>query len=106
MLEPSAVLPFPSARCFDYGSRYYIAKTRSLPVVHFRQSMRADGLLSRRSLLTLAAVAGCGRIPGAAQRPLGVQLYTVRDILPKQPRQTLQTIAEIGYQEVEVLRAQ
>jgi sugar phosphate isomerase/epimerase len=100
------VLPFLSARCFDYGSRYYIAKTRPVPVVHFRQSMRADGLLSRRSLLAMAAVAGCGRIPGAAQRPLGVQLYTVRDILPKQPRHTVQALADIGYREVELLRAQ
>jgi sugar phosphate isomerase/epimerase len=68
--------------------------------------MSADGLLSRRSLLATSALAGCARIFGVSQRPLGVQLYTVRDILMNQPRQTLEAIAQIGYREAEVLRAQ
>lgn len=38
-------------------------------------------------------------------RPLGVQLYTVRNEMPKTPRETLQGIAAAGYTEVEVLRA-
>jgi sugar phosphate isomerase/epimerase len=53
-----------------------------------------------------AALVGGRRIFAAPQRPVGVQLYTVRDIVMKQPRQTLEAIAEIGYREVEVLRAQ
>lgn len=36
----------------------------------------------------------------------GVQLYTVRDLIVKQPREILQSIADIGYREVEVLRNQ
>lgn len=34
---------------------------------------------------------------------IGVQLYTVRDVLPKDPAGVLKAIAEIGYREVEVL---
>ena len=34
-------------------------------------------------------------------RPLGVQLYTVRNILMKEPDRVLKTIAEIGYTEIE-----
>lgn len=38
--------------------------------------------------------------------PPGVQLYTVRDLVVKQPLATLQAIADIGYREVEMLRNQ
>lgn len=34
----------------------------------------------------------------------GVQLYTVRDVLPKKPAETLKAIAALGYREVEMLR--
>jgi sugar phosphate isomerase/epimerase len=36
---------------------------------------------------------------------IGVQLYTVRDILPKKPLETLQAIEQIGYREAEVITA-
>ena len=47
-------------------------------------------------------------VPAVAQPPhqVGVQLYTVRDIVLKRPRETLQAITEIGYREVEMLRSQ
>lgn len=35
---------------------------------------------------------------------LGVQLYTVRDLLPKDSYSTLKAIADLGYKEVEVIR--
>lgn len=35
-------------------------------------------------------------------RPLGVQIYTVRTLLPKDPEGTLKRIADIGYKEVEL----
>jgi hypothetical protein len=76
-----------------------IFRNTPAPVVDFRQCMPADHLLSRRSLLATSTLAGCARIFGAPQRPLGVQLYTVRDIVMKQPRETLEAIAGIGYRE-------
>jgi sugar phosphate isomerase/epimerase len=58
--------------------------------------------MSRRGFLTASA-----SLPLAAARfeqPLGVQMYTVRDILPKQPRETIAALAKTGYAEVEILR--
>jgi sugar phosphate isomerase/epimerase len=47
-----------------------------------------------------ASFSGLLRAQGA--RPWGVQLYTVRDQLKKQPAETLKAIAAIGYKEVEL----
>jgi sugar phosphate isomerase/epimerase len=61
--------------------------------------------VSRRLLLQcsgLAAVAAFAKEPIAP----GVQLYTVRNEIVKDPWATLQAIAEIGYREAEVLRNQ
>jgi sugar phosphate isomerase/epimerase len=58
--------------------------------------------------LTAMGVAGAatGRAMFAqAKRPLGVQLYTVRDKLGADAEATLKAIASIGYTEVELLRA-
>ncbi len=56
-------------------------------------------------MMKLSGVAG---VPGFAKGPMapGVQLYTVRNEVLKQPLATLQAIAEIGYREVEMLRNQ
>src|SRR4051794_4444376 len=61
--------------------------------------------LSRRLLMKvggLAAVAGYAK-PSIAP---GVQLYTVRNEVLKEPLATLHAIAEIGYREVEMMRSQ
>lgn len=58
--------------------------------------------MTRRSLLA-AALAGpvfAKKMTGFS-RPLGAELYTVRNILPNDPNGTLKTIAAIGYKEVE-----
>src|SRR5690349_1705502 len=63
--------------------------------------------ITRRAALSLAAAPvlfGKGK-PAGFDRPLGVQLYTVRDILPKQPERVLSAIASIGYKELEGGRA-
>ena len=58
--------------------------------------------LSRRSLLgTLAASVAYAKKKKTWDRPLGVELYTVRTIMPADPAGTIKTIAEIGYKEVE-----
>lgn len=65
--------------------------------------------LSRRGFLQAAAVSSTAGLLASAKtktlQTVGVQLYTVRDVLPKDPLQTLKTIAEIGYREVEVIGA-
>ena len=58
-----------------------------------------DGI-GRRSFLALTASALTAH--ARALQTVGVQLYTVRDILPKKPLETLQAIEQIGYREVEV----
>lgn len=62
-------------------------------------------LVSRRLLLQLSGLAA---VPVFAKEPLapGMQLYTVRNEIAKQPWATVQAIADIGYREVEVLRNQ
>ncbi len=64
--------------------------------------------LTRRDLLQTALLAGAGtlmqRPVDAAPPALGVQLYTVRDQIAKDPEGVLKAIADIGYKEVEVLR--
>ena len=60
-------------------------------------------MTSRREFLQAtslgAALSASGR--AAKLETLGVQLYTVRSVLPKKPRETLDAIRAIGYREVE-----
>ena len=64
-------------------------------------------MTSRREFLqatSLAAALGAaGRT--AQLKTLGVQLYTVRTVLPQKPEETLKAIRAIGYQEVEATYA-
>lgn len=65
--------------------------------------------LTRREVMRLAAAGGVGALMGPAAsanapQTLGVQLYSVRDLMAKDPEGTLKAIAEIGYREVEALR--
>ena len=59
--------------------------------------------ISRRSLLAAgamtASLAHAKKNP-RPEKPIGVQLYTVRNVLPKDPDATLKAIAGIGYPEV------
>jgi sugar phosphate isomerase/epimerase len=59
-------------------------------------------MISRRQLLQSApAAALVTRLSAAQLGDVGVQLYTVRGVLPKQPAETLKAIAGIGYREIE-----
>ncbi len=60
-------------------------------------------MLTRRTLLQAAALT-----PAFAAGPLkriGAQLYTVRDVILKDPRAVLKQLDEIGYREAEVVQA-
>ena len=57
--------------------------------------------ISRRSFITTAAAATAISLQARALPSVGVQLYTVRRILPKNPLETLRAIEQIGYREVE-----
>src|SRR5690242_15467187 len=61
--------------------------------------------VSRRSLVKMAGLASVSASARQAIAP-GVQLYTVRNEVLREPFATLQAIAEIGYREVEMLRSQ
>jgi sugar phosphate isomerase/epimerase len=63
--------------------------------------------ISRRGLLTAAAAASTSlfaKKKGMFEKPLGVQLYTLRFVLPNDTENVLKTVAEMGYTEVECLR--
>src|SRR5271163_3714223 len=66
--------------------------------------------VSRRTFLqTASASAACAVLWNSAPRlmanalglPLGLQLYSVRDVLPKDYEGTLHQLAALGYREVE-----
>src|SRR5215471_15689192 len=65
-------------------------------------------MFSRRHFLqcaSTAAVLSQSRLFAAQLHDIGVQLYTVRGILPKQPAETLKSIRDIGYREIEATYA-
>jgi len=59
-------------------------------------------MTSRREFLHAAALAAISTGARAAQlKSIGVQLYTVRTLMPQKPAETLNAIHAIGYQEIE-----
>jgi sugar phosphate isomerase/epimerase len=62
---------------------------------------RRDWLAGSAALATLAACAPIARGSAAATRPIGLQLYTVRELFSRDPMGTLEQVAAIGYREVE-----
>jgi len=63
--------------------------------------------MSRRAMLrATASLMASTTLASAAQKhalkTIGVQLYTVRDVLPQHPLETLQAIDAIGYRQVEI----
>lgn len=56
--------------------------------------------MNRRTFVLSASAATLAAKP--FPKPLGVQIYTARTILPKDPEGTLKRIADIGYKEVEL----
>src|SRR3954453_9252236 len=60
-------------------------------------------MTSRREFLqATTAFAGLAAASRAAQlKTIGVQLYTVRTVMPQKPAETLNAIHAIGYQEIE-----
>jgi sugar phosphate isomerase/epimerase len=63
-------------------------------------------MTSRREFLQATSLAAVGAAGRAAQlKTLGVQLYTVRSVLPQKPQETLNAIRAIGYKEVEATYA-
>ncbi len=59
-------------------------------------------MTSRREFLQAATLAAVSATARAAQlQAIGVQLYTVRGVLPQKPAETLNAIHAIGYQEIE-----
>lgn len=63
--------------------------------------------MNRRSFVSgiLASSAALAAKKIAFDKPLAVQLYTVRSTFPKDPAGVIKAIAQIGYKEAEVLQA-
>jgi sugar phosphate isomerase/epimerase len=59
--------------------------------------------IERRSFLALLAASPLG-LQARKLKTIGVQLYTVRTLLPKTPLDTLRAIEKIGYREVEAVQ--
>jgi sugar phosphate isomerase/epimerase len=59
--------------------------------------------IERRSFLALLAASPLG-LQARKLKTIGVQLYTVRTLLPKTPLDTLRAIERIGYREVEAVQ--
>ncbi len=64
-------------------------------------------MLTRRALLQSASLAAlpAARLSALELQTIGVQLYTVRGVLPQKPAQTLQAIQAMGYREIEATYA-
>jgi len=60
-----------------------------------RRAAIGGGLLASSSLFAKK---------GMFEKPLGVQLYTLRFVLPNDTENVLKSVAEMGYKEVECLR--
>jgi sugar phosphate isomerase/epimerase len=58
-------------------------------------------MLSRRNFLYAGAAALAATARAKTLSAIGVQLYTVRSILPEKPAETLRAIDAIGYREIE-----
>src|SRR6202043_2552896 len=58
--------------------------------------------LSRRSFLAFSAMLPCAlSVRASTSIPLGLELYSVRDELKKDPEGTVRAVAQMGYQGVE-----
>jgi sugar phosphate isomerase/epimerase len=65
-------------------------------------------MLSRRKFVQCApaaAVLAGSRLSASRLQDVGVQLYTVRGVLPQHPAETLKAIRDIGYREIEATYA-
>lgn len=59
-------------------------------------------MLSRRRFLQAGAAASlASAVPAKTLSSIGVQLYTVRNVLPEKPTETLRALDAIGYREIE-----
>src|SRR4051794_17555157 len=68
--------------------------------------MHNVGMISRRGFLQAGGLAAAaGRAQARQLKTIGVQLYTVRTVLPQKPAETLRAIEAIGYREVEATQA-
>jgi len=64
-------------------------------------------MFTRRKLLQSASLAGlaASRLRARRLESIGVQLYTVRTVLPQKPAETLAAIEALGYREIEATYA-
>ena len=59
--------------------------------------------LGRRAFLASSVAASAAPLFGRTLKTIGVQLYTLRNVLPAKPLETLKALETIGFQEAEVI---
>lgn len=62
---------------------------------------RRQWLAGSAAVATIAACAPLAKGSAAMAKPIGLQLYTVRELFSRDPHATLEQVAAIGYREVE-----
>lgn len=68
--------------------------------------MRSPNEFSRRCLLKQAIFCVSPVLAATSNRPLGLALYTLRNVVGERPAEVLKLAASIGYSEVEIMRGQ
>ncbi|HTB98769.1 MAG TPA: TIM barrel protein [Terracidiphilus sp.] len=66
-----------------------------------KSSSRRDFLKTSGALATAALVGGKSLVAAPLNKPIGLQLYSVRNLLPKDFDGTLRQLSDIGYKEME-----
>lgn len=66
-----------------------------------RDFIRETGLLAGAAALFPGIASFGATLTAGASRPFGIQLYTLRDLLPGKAREILRQLAEMGYSQVE-----
>ncbi|HZH94336.1 MAG TPA: sugar phosphate isomerase/epimerase, partial [Flavisolibacter sp.] len=71
-----------------------------------RDFLKATTAIASGLALTSIAgkLAGCGAVNnavGVADQPFGIQLYTLRDEMPKDPKGILKQLSSFGYKQIE-----
>src|SRR5690606_9763035 len=88
--------------------RYPAAMTAATPIRKATQPGRSEHMITRRHFLQSTVALGCGlaMAPGFAQTapgsyPFGIQLYTLRAVMPQDPEGVLRQLAGFGYHQIE-----
>ncbi len=91
-------MPYETEPSHSLSRRHFLAYASAVPAVFVAHSVLNPGLGS--SALAADAIASAP-VPAPKKRPIGLELYSVRGELMRNPFATLREVAKIGYEAVE-----